>query len=63
MSFKFQMPFPIYDTEREKQFVEVHGLACKNPFQSTPIIHNVAQDSHKLYARNSTPCSTPKVSI
>lgn len=35
------MPFPIYDTEREKQFEEVHGLARKNHFQSTPIIHKV----------------------
>lgn len=61
ISFNFQMPFPICDTEKEKQFKKVRGLACKKHFQSTPIIRKVVQDSHELYLRNSTPCSTSKV--
>lgn len=35
------MPFPICDKEKEKQFMEAHGLACKKYFQSIPTIHKL----------------------
>jgi len=55
------MPFPICDTEKEKQFKKVCVLACKRHFQSTPITGKVAQDSHEFYSRNST--QLPKLEV